>query len=152
VARIVSICSEPNVYEWLFREPLGGCPYEETKAREWLQWSNDGWSSGTHFVFAVIDDQKCVVAACDIKSNNPIAEIGYWASQWHRGVITNAVISMCTLAADAGFRELFARTKKENYRSQAVLQRAGFKKSASHDGGEERFTLLLRPEKQTPNY
>lgn len=144
VAQVVSVCNEPNVYEWLFRKPLGGRPYEEAKAREWLEWSNDGWSSGTHFVFAVIDEQKVIVAACDIKSNDPIAEIGYWASQEHRGVMTNAVMAMCALAADAGFQKLFARTKNENYRSTAVLRRAGFKKCESDDPSYERFELLLR--------
>lgn len=143
VARIVSICNEPDIYEWIFRGPLEGRPYEEEKAREWLQWAKEGWLSGTHFVFAVIDDQKCVAAACDIKSNEPVAEIGYWASQQHRGVMTNAVVTMCALAVDAGFRELFARTKKENQRSRAVLQRAGFKRSPSHNCGYERFTMSL---------
>jgi hypothetical protein len=63
LARIVSICNEPNVYEWLFRGPLEGRPYDEANARDWLQWSREGWLSGHHFVFAVLDDQKCVVAA-----------------------------------------------------------------------------------------
>ena len=143
LARIVSICNETKVYEWLFRGPLGGRPYEEANARDWLKWSREGWLSGTHFVFAVIDDQKCVVAACDIKSNDPVAEIGYWASQRERGIMTNTVMAMCALAADAGFRELFARTKKENYKSQAVLRRAGFDRSLSDDNGDARFTLLL---------
>ena len=143
IARIVSICNEPSIYEWLFQGPLGGRPYDEGKARQWLQWSNEGWSSGTHFVFAVLDDQRRVAAACDIKSQGPSAEIGYWASQQDRGVMTNAVMAMCVLAADAGFRELFARTKKANHRSQAVLQRAGFTRGVSDDSDHERFTLLL---------
>jgi RimJ/RimL family protein N-acetyltransferase len=143
VARIVSICNEPAVYEWLFRGPLEGRPYEEAKAREWLRWAKDGWTSGTHFVFAVLDDQQCIVAACAIKGNTPSAEVGYWASQWHRGVMTNALLKISALAAGAGFRELFAKTKKGNSKSQGVLRRAGFTQSADDEGGYERFSLRL---------
>lgn len=151
VAWIVSICSEPNVYEWLFREPLDGLPYDASKALEWLRWSNDGWQLGTHFVFAVIDDQESIAAACDIKSNEQVAEIGYWASDHHRGVMTNAIVAMCTLAAEEGFRGLLARTKKENHRSQRVLQRAGFTRIEHEDSSEERFMLPLKREEQRPN-
>jgi RimJ/RimL family protein N-acetyltransferase len=145
VKRITSICNEPEVYEWLFREPLKGRPYDEVKAHEWLKWSRDGWSSGSHFVFAVIDDEQRIIAACDIKSKEPIAEIGYWSSQQHRGVMTNAVKAMCRLATKAGFLKLFARTKEKNSRSQAVLKRAGFEKKPSDLIDYQCFELLLGP-------
>lgn len=141
--RIAAICNEPEVYEWLFRDLFEGRPYEEAKAREWLRWSREGWSSGTHFVFAVIDDEQRIAAACDIKSAEPVAEIGYWASQKHRGVMTNAVKAMCALAREAGFRRLFARTKEKNVRSQAVLVRAGFERKPSEQSGHRRFELSL---------
>ena len=143
LARIAAICNEPDVYDWLFRGPLEGRPYKEEQARQWLQWSEGGWSSGSHFVFAVLDGEKNVAAACDIKSKEPKAEIGYWTSRRHRGIMTNAVIAMCTLAANAGFQGLFAQTKKENYRSQAVLERAGFARSRSEHSEYERFELFL---------
>ena len=150
--RIAAICNEPEVYEWLFRDLFAGRPYEEANARDWLQWSRDGWSSGTHYVFAVIDDDEGIAAACDIKSREPNAEIGYWASQRHRGVMTNAVKAMCALAREAGFRELFARTKEKNLRSQAVLERAGFERKPSDQRGYQRFELSLGVDgKKTPN-
>jgi RimJ/RimL family protein N-acetyltransferase len=140
---IASICNEPEVYQWLFRDLFEGRPYEDANAGEWLQWSRDGWSSGTHFVFAVVDGEKRVVAACDIKSTEPIAEIGYWSSARHRGVMTNALKAMCALAGEAGFRGLFAWTKEKNSRSQAVLERAGFERKPSERSGYERFELPL---------
>lgn len=143
VSQVASICNESDVYEWLFREPFTGRPYDEAKALEWLQWSRDGWLSGRHFVFAVVDDARWVNAACDIKSNEPVAEIGYWASRQHRGVMTNAVKAMCGLAKEAGFRKLCARTKEKNLRSQAVLERSGFERTPSTQTGFHNFERLL---------
>lgn len=143
LARIVAICNEPEIYRWLFREPLEGRPYLEEKARAWIEWAKAGWHGKTHFVFAVLDANKAVAAACDIKSNDPSSEIGYWASREHRGVMTNAVAAMCTIAAEAGFIELFARTKKGNVQSQAVLERVGFDRRravATHIGDIRRLS------------
>ncbi len=143
IARIVSICNEPEVYAWLFREPLDGKAYKTTKARDWLKWSAAGWAAGSHFVFAVIDDHQHIAAACDIKSRDPVAEIGYWASRHHRGIMTNVVKAMCDWASEAGFQGLFARTKLANSASQAVLERAGFSEVPSEEGDYRRFQLSL---------
>jgi len=134
VARMVATCNEPEVYDGYFRENLGGRPYTEHDARYWLKRSGAQWSRGICFHFAVVDEMKMVAAACYIRgacyvrdpSYDDSGEIGYWASQGHRGVMTNAITAMCVLAADAGFRRLFARTDKGNAKSQAVLARAGF--------------------------
>jgi RimJ/RimL family protein N-acetyltransferase len=134
-AHIAAICSEPEVYDSLFRIPFEGRAYTEENARQWLHWSQQGWSAATHFVFAVIDEHQNVVAACDIKTSDDIAEIGYWASRSHRGVMTNAVKALSALASEAGFVGLYARTQKQNTKSQAVLIRAGFERNPS-DGEE----------------
>ncbi len=142
-ARLVHICSEPAIYDWLFRGPLGGEPYTEDKAREFLKWACDGWSAGTHFVFFVLDDKRSIAAACDIKSNDLVAEMGYWASQGHRGVMTNTVNALSGLAAKAGFQRLYARTREGNTRSQAVLLRARFSLVGDEPDGHARFELPL---------
>jgi len=145
LAEIVAICNEPEVYSWLFRELLGGQPYPAGKAIEWLSWASDGWQANTHFCFAVTDDSVAIVAACDIKSNDPDgAEIGYWASALHRGVMTNAVDAMCQAAQQAGFRSLMARVRHENSQSQAVLARVAFRSEPSRrDETRDYFTLQL---------
>jgi len=89
---------------------------------------------------------KAVVAACDIKSNALNAEIGYWSSQAHRGVMTNALVAMCDMAAGAGFVALFARTKTGNVRSEAVLKRAGFQRSHGRTDDRECFIRTLKAE------
>ena len=151
LAEIVAVCNEPEIYDWLFRERLGGRRYTDEAARQWLQWSAEGWTFESHFSFAVVDEGRCVAAACDIKSNDSVAEIGYWASQQHPGVMTNAVKALCALAAHAGFQGLYARTKPGNRRSQAVLERAGFLKVPGVTDGFERFDLqLLRGKRLNP--
>jgi RimJ/RimL family protein N-acetyltransferase len=127
VDRIVSICNEPRVFDSLFSEMFPEGVYPRSSAEDWISWAKAGWREGTHFVFAAIDSQGLVVAACDLKSadvNN--AEIGYWASSDHRGVMTNSVLKMLEVARGAGFQKFFAKVLEENHRSQGVLQRLGF--------------------------
>ena len=143
IARIVSICNEPEVYAWLFRGPLDGKAYESAKARDWLNWAAAGWAAGSHFVFAVIDEHQHIAAACDIKSRDAVAEIGYWASRHHRGIMTNAVRAVGNWAQEAGFHGLFARTKLANHASHAVLARTGFRQVASEKKAYHRFELSL---------
>ncbi len=125
--RITSICNEDQVYSQLFQGMFSGLPYPRTSAEEWLSWGADGWESGSHFVFAVLDSSGHVAAACDIKDANPDgAEIGYWSSASHKGIMTNAVRAMMDLARGAGFQGFFAEVHQENLRSQGVLVRSGF--------------------------
>lgn len=144
-ARLLEIArcaNEPLVYDLLFRQRFEGEPYRETDAADWITWTHAGWRANTHFSFMVQDEAGRVVAACDIKSNDVEgAEVGYWASAHHRGVMTNAVKLMCREAAKAGFRSLTARTKWGNARSKAVLHRVGFEDVPSHE--DERYEHYL---------
>jgi RimJ/RimL family protein N-acetyltransferase len=143
---ITAICNEPEVYNWLFREPFDGKLYTPANASEFVEWYSTGWREGSYFVFFVTTGGGQVAAACDIKSNDSDgAEIGYWASAHHRGVMTNAVVQVCTLACQAGFRSLSARTKKPNERSARVLTRAGFALVPGVDGDSSynRFRINL---------
>lgn len=143
--RITAICNEPEVYQWLFHDPLKGEPYLEAKARQWLESAKTGWQEQTHFIFAVLNARAEIVAACDIKSTDAIPEIGYWATRHHRGVMTNTVMALRSLATTAGFKGLFARAKIDNLKSQAVLQRVGFHLISSDDPLRHYFELRLAP-------
>jgi RimJ/RimL family protein N-acetyltransferase len=124
---IAIICNEDHVYQWCFRELCKGRPYPLDLAVDWLRWGTGGWEDSTHFVYVVTDADGAVAAACDIKSSNmERAEIGYWSSANHRGIMTNAVRSVIQLADAAGFKVLFADIHPENRRSMAVIQRCGF--------------------------
>jgi len=124
--KIESICNEEGIFNWLFKDifPDG---YLEESAVDFLSWANSGWKDQTHFVFIAIDSNKNIAGAFDIKSNNTKAsEIGYWVSEKHSGIASNAVTVLIALARRAGYLSLFAQTKEGNNKSVKVLIRNGF--------------------------
>lgn len=145
LAEIVQICNEPAVYRWLFSRVLVNQPYTKDKAMEWLQWSEDGWRANTHFCFITLDSKGSIVAACDIKSADVHgAEVGYWASSSHPGIMTNTVEAVIREAAKSGFRSLIARAQHANIRSKSVMTRVGFLPDpSSRDESRDYFSLSL---------
>lgn len=145
--RIVAVCNEPLIYEMLFAGRLGGRAYGNNDAREFLEWAEAGWLQRNYFVFLIVSPSNGVVGAIDIKSPNlEAAEIGYFASAEHPGLMTNTVIGLCGLALRAGYRSLFALVQPHNQRSAAVLSRSGFMADGEAQRGEKtllRFTREL---------
>lgn len=124
---IVAICNEPLIYQRLFRKRLGGQPYSLAEARGFLRWAQQGWRDRSWFVFLLRDSHTQVAAAIDIKSvHTEGAEIGYWASATRPGIMTNAVLQLCDVAREAGYRRLFALIAPDNTQSLGVVRRAGF--------------------------
>lgn len=127
IAAIVSVCNEPAIYDLLFAERCAGRPYAAADAERFLSWAARGWQGGTHFVYLIRCESGEVAGAIDIKSaNRESAEIGYWLSAAHSGVMTNAVIALLERARAAGYAELHALVRPTNIRSANVLKRAGF--------------------------
>lgn len=127
LATIARICNQDLVYEWCFKDLCGDKGYPIEMAIDWIQWGTSGWEDRTHFVYAILDSNGEVTAACDIKSSDlERAEVGYWSSLNHRGVMTNAAKAMLQLADNAGFKTLFADIHPDNHKSQAVIKRCGF--------------------------
>lgn len=145
--RIATICNEPLVYQWLFEEKLNGIAYSLENARGFIDWARNGWRDQTYFVFLIRDTDGIIQAAVDIKSNNlEASEVGYWASGDKPGIVTNAVISLCSIAQEKGFVSLYADVQVANDRSKKVLQRAGYKESEKliKEGKDYvRFTKIL---------
>jgi len=148
---IVSICNEPLVYRFLFRDRLAGKVYDERDARDFAAWARGGWSLGEHLVFLVRAPGDVIAACIDIGVLDESGRgfIGYWSSELHRGVMTNAVERLATLAKDVGYRTLYTFVEEENLRSLAVLKRAGF----THVGFEDyALTILDRPVGKTMRF
>lgn len=132
---IAAVCNEPLIYSTLFAHILSGRRYSEDDAARFLGWGSEGWEDATHFVYLLLDERTEVAGAIDIKSPTlASAEIGYWLSEEHSGIMTNAVEAIAGLARDAGFSGLHALVRPDNGRSERVLLRAGF----SGVGEEER--------------
>ncbi|MCE9507088.1 MAG: GNAT family N-acetyltransferase [Alphaproteobacteria bacterium] len=130
LANLVRICNEPEIYNILFKNRCEGKPYASENGRLFLDWCSEGWKNHTHFVFAVRDEQGRHVGALDIKSVDiEVAEIGYWVSASHPGVMTPAVKTLCKIAKTAGFKSLSACTAIGNHRSQKVLLNNGFRQA-----------------------
>ena len=120
---MVQACNSIEIFKWLFSEM---CPngYTKENAIGFLKWARQGWLDNSHFVFLILSDDDKIVGAIDIKSNNLEAgEIGYWVHQDHSGLASNAVAKIIEIAKLAGYKTLFAQTKKGNEKSNQVLIR-----------------------------
>ncbi len=127
--QIAAICNEALVYRWCFQSLCKGDPYPPEMAVDWIASASEGWRLGTHFVYIITDAYGEVAAACDIKSAHlDRAEMGYWSSASHRGIMTNAARAVTHLADTAGFQVLYADIHPGNHRSLACIQRCGFSK------------------------
>ncbi|WP_424950235.1 GNAT family N-acetyltransferase [Deinococcus sp.] len=127
-ADLTSACNEPLIYGWLFRERCEGRPYDEMNASSFMVWMHRGWQERAFFVFALLSPCGRLVGVLDIKSAEVEgAEVGYWLSQRHSGLMTLALSELQVLAGQAGFRSLSARVRPGNERSLAVVRRAGWK-------------------------
>ncbi|MBS1911532.1 MAG: GNAT family N-acetyltransferase [Bacteroidetes bacterium] len=147
IEAIVECCNQPLIYDLLFAERCAGVPYSGSDAAGFLDWCRAGWREGTHFPFLLCDAGGTIVGAMDIKSaERPTAEIGYWLSADHSGVMTNAVRILATIAGHAGYRGLHALVRPGNDRSRGVLDRAGFRPAGRAERGGnvyDRFALAL---------
>lgn len=133
-SEIALICNEELIYGFLFARSLDGRRYSEQNAEGFMSWAREGWSKASYFVFLLLAPDGKVAGAIDIKSTNVAsAEIGYWLSRQHSGVMTNAVRALVEIAAEAGYQRLHAWVQDSNARSIAVLERAGFRE-VGHGG------------------
>ncbi len=135
---IRKICNEPPILN-LFR---GLNEYPIEKSKSFIEWACDGWNSDSYYVFLIVDKStNLVVAAIDIKSRDLDGEIGYWCSQSHNGLISNAVKALISFAREKGYRSLYA--KPINYRSESVLIRNLF--TLKNGDVEKTFEKILNP-------
>jgi RimJ/RimL family protein N-acetyltransferase len=142
-AQVAAVCAEPLIYARLFRDRLGGQPYDAANGLRFLTWAESHWRTGTAFVFVITHPFDGIIGALDIKSTDlDGAEIGYWLSARHSGVMTNAVTLMRDLAWAAGYRALFALTDPDNTRSQAVLTRVGFVEDGLFERNGETYRMF----------
>ncbi|MCC9658802.1 GNAT family N-acetyltransferase, partial [Rhodopirellula halodulae] len=132
--RLVDCCNETTIYDRLFRSRLSSNRYSFDDAAGFIRWADDGWRTGSHFVFVALDSDDLPIASCDIKTTTRVRdEIGYWRSRRRMGCMTDIADAMMRLAIADGFRELFARIHPSNPGSAAVVKRLGFERHGKKD-------------------
>lgn len=143
VQRLVEICSQSEIYDMLFRWRMQGKPYTIENAQWFVNSLKQGWENNTHFIFIIRNVAGSIVGAMDIKSaDTDRAEVGYWADRDSGGFVTNALIEMCNLAKNAGYKKLYAKVVVGNTKSENVLKRAGFEVSGTETAGERNYTVF----------
>lgn len=93
---------------------------------------NDSENYMWHSFWLIINSDNIVVGSADFKdlpdSRNEV-EIGYGLGEKHcgKGYMTETVKLMCEWALKQGVAHITAETETENFKSQNVLTRCGFK-------------------------
>ena len=143
--QITNCCNEYLIFHWIFKDifPNG---YNIEHAKNFLNWAKSGWVNNTHFVFAILSNKNEYVGSVDLKSNNlNKCEIGYWVSESHSGLATNAISNLIVIARSAGYKKLYALTKNKNKKSENVLLNNNFKQISSTSDTDifNTFNLIL---------
>jgi len=138
------ICNEPLIYKEIFQSNLHGKTYPIKKAQKYFDWSNEGWQTKSYFNFILLSPDNKICGNIDIKSNNlAAAEVGYFVSANHKGIITNAVKELISFAKSKKYKSLYAYTTPKNYRSQQVLKRCKFKEVNKHKYKKDDYSFFL---------
>jgi ribosomal-protein-serine acetyltransferase len=117
--------------------------------REWLPWADEPNNpadqlkfintcseqavAGMEFHYAILAGQEIagIVSFNHIEKRNRCATLGYWLAKPHtgRGIMTASVMALVAAGFEhLGLNRIQARVATDNFQSQAVCDRAGFRK------------------------
>ncbi len=128
-ALVAGIDGDPEISRWLELIPQ---PYREHEARTWVAQATALWREGAASPFALLAQGEVVggTGINWIDRDHEVGDIGYWLRRDARGLgyVTRAVRLAATWAFDHGCMRLQLRADSENSASQAVAERAGFRR------------------------
>lgn len=143
---IEQICNEPHIYNRLFHAGKRGVRYSYLDAVNFVRWALAGWARQQYFTFLVNDPVGAIAAAIDIKGNDLVsAEIGYWCSAPHTGIMSNTVNALLHAMQQAGYREAYAVVDDDNDKSIGVLSRCHFREAGRFRKRTRRLIKFVRP-------
>lgn len=148
--RIVEICNQEAVFGEIAHHATGGEPYELKHAKQFLEIGTDGWKSKKMFIYVSRDDTDKIVSAIDIKSDDDIPEVGFWADKDSPGFVTNSLAALTQLAKAAGFQGLKGETRTDNERSANVFRRLGWHEEVvTSKTGQPKLRFTTRFDEET---
>ena len=129
---ITDACADPEMSHWI---PLIPCPYTEADARSFVEETKASWDEGSKAPFVIADSERgqgLGLITLHLSATDPgLAGVGYWLCRAARGrgAATAALRLVAGWAfATLGIERLHLTTHPDNYRSQAVAERAGFQR------------------------
>lgn len=128
VEAVTAACNDRAIAEFLDIIPF---PYTEDDARDYIERTRQGWSSGTTSNFAIVVDRK-PVGSIGVNWKRPddgVAEVGYWVAPEARGhgVCTRALkLAAHWALQERGMERLQLRADEQNPASRRVAEKAGF--------------------------
>jgi len=128
IPEIVQLLNDPAIAKTTLNIPY---PYNEEKAREWLDFQQQGWESGQEHTFAITrQEDGRLLGAISIRANarHKKAEIGYWIGSpyWGQGYATEAARAIIRYGFETlDLNRIYALHFSENPASGRVMQKAG---------------------------
>jgi len=142
--QLTAVCNEPEVLSWVREAQNRKAPEFTTQdASTWLEHGLVGWRQQRHFQFLIFDPLDELAGLIEIKGFLPVRQdIGYLASQMHKGFMTNALASLISHAWDTGYESFTARVNQQNTKSLKVLKNLYFE-TVKEESTPDQVTLLL---------
>jgi RimJ/RimL family protein N-acetyltransferase len=128
---IAEACSDPEMKRWIPHLPE---PYSEADASAHIQYALRHWGEGTGAVFVIEEVQGRAVGMIELHldaTDVAMASVGYWLARngRGRGAATTALQLVSGWATvELGIVRVNLTTDPENHASQAVAERAGFRR------------------------
>ncbi|MBD0257545.1 MAG: GNAT family N-acetyltransferase [Cytophagales bacterium] len=128
IPQIVQLAANPRISDYTLNLPF---PYAEKDALYWLNLAHQGYTNGTHLIFAVrLKPENAFLGGIGLTLEPRFdrAEIGYWLGEpyWNQGYATEATGAIIRFGfGTLGLNKLTSSYLAQNPASGRVMQKSG---------------------------
>jgi RimJ/RimL family protein N-acetyltransferase len=128
IPQIVQLAANPRISDYTLNLPF---PYAEKDAIYWLNLAHQGYTNGTHLIFAIrLRPGHTFIGGIGLTLEPRFdrAEIGYWLGEpfWNRGYATEATGAMLRFGfGTLGLNKITSSYLAQNPASGRVMQKCG---------------------------